>query len=147
MIGRVTGWTDAGQGEKGAMMHARSRSFGWSPSLSVSVSRASARTRTPGKIAESRTRIKNHRPCPVASLLVPRCGAPVLPNRIHHNWHEKRTSERAERTETDQRDGTVCRIASEESRGITRGGLKERGNFGDRRDQRRGAEIDGNTDT
>lgn len=43
----------------------------------------------PGKIAESRTRIKNHRPCPVASLLMPRHGASVLLNRIHHNWYEK----------------------------------------------------------
>jgi hypothetical protein len=42
-----------------------------------------------GEIAKSRTRIKDHKPCPVASLLVPRRGTPVLPNRIHHNWHEK----------------------------------------------------------
>lgn len=75
-------------------------------SLARSAALACSLARTPGKIAESRTRIKNHRPCPVASLLVPRRGASVLPNRIHHNWHEK-TYERAnERTRSDRRTDT-----------------------------------------
>lgn len=134
------------KGERGGMMHARSCSF-----VGRSLTRASAPT--PGKIAESRTRIKNHRPCPVASLLVPRRGAPVLPNRIHHNWHEKRTSERAsERADqrTNERVGTGRDGLSNwlgRSRGRITCGIKERGNFGDKRDQRPGAEIDGNTDT
>lgn len=52
-----------------------------------------------------------------------------------------------ERIDGHMETWTSCRIEKEKGRGgrtIRR--IKERGNFGDKRDQRQGAVIDGNTD-
>lgn len=72
----------------------------------------------------------------MASLLVPRRGAPVLLNRIHHNWHEKLTRVYERRYRTGWRDPARGEVRREE---VEAGSRFER-----RSDQRLGAAISGN---